>query len=272
MAEGPGDERVEPDDAPADDRTATEPADDAATRRDAVDTRYDFDDFGPADMAEMTLEEWEAAFDPDTWITGAALVDRVEAELSARVAAGELFAVVERHEVDGSPKLLVYTDAEYAIVNPDGSVEGEGALRRDVEPVVALCSMDSFEVADPPAGSGLPHPERIESGSGDLGHRLLLAVGVVQVVAGLVVLLAPLLVALGPGAGALTTVVGLGFMAVGVVLVVLVANARLSDRFRAAAYRDRLRAAGVGSSERPSFLPAMDGPDEERDGADSHSS
>lgn len=243
-------------------------ATDSETLRTAVEERYDFDDFRPADMAEMTVEEWEAAFDPETWITGDRLVDRVEAELHSRVGAGELFAVVERHDVDGTPKLLVYTDAGYAVVAPDGRVEGEGGIVSEVEPVVALCSMESYEVAEPPSDAELPDPATIEPGSGDLGHRLLLAVAGIQVVAGLVVLVSPVVVRLGPGAAALTTVIGLAFIGVGVVLGVLVANARLSDRFRAAEYRDRLQAAGVGSDERPSFLPRMDGREGESEPAE----
>lgn len=254
MADGPGDDSADTDDAPA-------------TVRDAVEARYDFDDFRPSDMAAMSREEWESAFDPDTWITGVTLIERVANELQARVHRGELFAVIERHEIDGEPRLLVYTDAEYAIVHADGTVEGEGSIRRDVEPVVALCAMESFEPADPPSGAALPDPASVEPGSGDLGHRLLLAVAIIQVVAGVVVLLAPLVLALGPGAGALTTVVGLGFIGIGIVLGVLVANARLSDRYRAAEYRERLRAAGVGSDERPSFLPPMGEAEEAPDGS-----
>jgi hypothetical protein len=250
------------DDPLVDDRTAAE---DPESLRAAVEAKYDFEDFRPADMAEMTVEEWEAAFDPDTWITGDRLVDRVEAELLGRIAAGELFAVVERHDVNGVDQLLVYTDAGYAVVTPDGTVEGEGSIASEIEPVVALCSMESFEVADPPPDAGLPDPATVEPGSGDLGHRLLLAVAGIQLVAGLVVLVSPVLVRLGPGAAALTSVVGLAFIGDGVLLGVLVANARLSDRFRAAEYRDRLQAAGVGSDERPSFLPRMDGDEGEAD-------
>ncbi|MFB6354119.1 MAG: hypothetical protein ABEJ92_08550 [Halobacteriales archaeon] len=245
-----------PDDRSAEDGPADDALDEEPLRR-RVEERYDFEDFRAADMAEMSLEEWEAAFDPDTWITGDALLDRVEAELRARVADGQLFAVVERHTVDGEDGLLAYTDAEYAVVRPDGTVEGDAGLRRDVEPVVALCSMADYEVADPPADAGLPEPARVQPGAGGLGHRLLLAVAGVQLVAGLVLLFAPLVVRLGPGAGALTTVVGLGFIGIGVVLGLLVANARLSDRFRAEEYRERLRAAGVGRDERPSFLPPL---------------
>ena len=253
MAAGePGEER--PDDGPE----AT--TDDLETLRERVEAAYDFDNFRPADMAAMTLEEWEAAFDPETWITGEALLDRVEAELGGRVADGQLFAVVERGRQAGEPRVLAYSDIEYVLVHPDGTVEGEGSLLEAVEPVVALCSMESFEVADPPADAGLPDPQTVEPGSGDLGHRLLLALAVVMLVAGLVLLVSPLALRLGPGTGALTTVIGQGFLGIGLVLGVLVANARLADRFRSAEYRDRLRAAGVGTDERPGFLPALEPP------------
>ncbi|NIQ56862.1 MAG: hypothetical protein GWN85_26370, partial [Gemmatimonadetes bacterium] len=103
---------------------------------------------------------------------------------------------VERHELDDGPRVLAYNDAEYAVVAPDGSVDGEGALRGEVEPAVALCSMESYEVEAPPPGAGLPDPSTVNPGSGDLGHRLLLAVAGIQVVAGLVLLVSPLFVSL----------------------------------------------------------------------------
>jgi hypothetical protein len=36
-----------------------------------------------------------------------------------------------------------------------------------------------------------------------------------------------------------------------------VANARLSDKFRAEEYRDRLRAIGLDDGERPEFVPEL---------------
>jgi hypothetical protein len=50
-------------------------------------------------------------------------------------------------------------------------------------------------------------------------------------------------------------VVGLVFVIAGAFLFLVVANARLSDRFRAEEYRNRLRAVGLESGERPDFLP-----------------
>jgi hypothetical protein len=221
--------------------------------------RYDFEDFGPVEMAEMSAEEWEAVFDPASWITGQPLLDRVEADLKHRVRRGEVFAVVERIRDGGEDRLLAYSDVDYAIVYPDGSVEGEGTIRRDVEPVVVLCSMDDYEVPALPEGDLLPDPTAIEEGSGQLGNRLVQVIAVAQLVAGGFLLAAPLFVDLpGRGSTLLTTVAGLGFLLIGLFLLVMVANARLSDRFRAEEYRQRLRDAGVGSGDRPDFLPLGD--------------
>jgi hypothetical protein len=55
--------------------------------------------------------------------------------------------------------------------------------------------------------------------------------------------------------GAIILTLGLFFLIVGFFLFLTVANARLSDRMRSEQYRDRLRAVGAGSEERPSFLP-----------------
>ncbi|PSQ39127.1 hypothetical protein BRD13_04140 [Halobacteriales archaeon SW_5_70_135] len=53
---------------------------------DGVERRYDFEDFGPERTREMSPTDWEAAFDPDAWITGDRLLDRALDELRARVA------------------------------------------------------------------------------------------------------------------------------------------------------------------------------------------
>jgi hypothetical protein len=54
-------------------------------------------------------------------------------------------------------------------------------------------------------------------------------------------------------------VAGLGFLAFGVFLLVVVANARLSDRFRSEEYRERLRRTRE-ADERPPFVPGPDEP------------
>jgi hypothetical protein len=62
------------------------------------------------------------------------------------------------------------------------------------------------------------------------------------------------LIGIGFG-GAIIVTLGLFFLVIGFFLFLTVANARLSDRMRSEQYRDRLRAVGAGSDERPAFLP-----------------
>ena len=228
----------------------------------AVEEKYDFENFGPQDMAEMSYEEWEAAFDHDSWITGATLLDRVEADLKSRVADRDVFAVVERIERDGDPQLLAYSDEGYAVVYPDGSVEGSGTVLRDVKPSVALASMESYEVPEMPEGDVLPDPAEVPEGSGKLGNQVMQIVGGVHVVAGIGLFVAWIAM----GLPIVAAVASIGFFVFGVFVFLLVANARLSDRFRAEEYRNRLRAIGIEGDERPEFLPGEG--DESSDDAD----
>jgi hypothetical protein len=216
-----------------------------------VEEKYDFDDFGPADMAEMTLEEWEAAFDPDSWVVGPALLDRVEAELKSAVARRDVFAKFERFEEGGEELLAAYSDEGYAVVYPDGSVEGSGTVLRDVKPIVALCSMEEYEVTEPPEEYDLPDPTEVPEGSGEFGNLMLQVVAAAQLLVGAGLfgfwLFTDLSTIVAP-------VLALAFVLVGLFLFLVVANARLSDRFRAEEYRNRLRAVGVEDGERPAFL------------------
>ncbi|MEF8915785.1 DUF7319 domain-containing protein [Natronomonas sp.] len=228
--------------------------------RQQVEERYDFEKFSPADMAEMSVDEWEAVFDPDSWITGAELLDRVEAELRHNVQTRQVFAAVERVGEGEDERVVAYSDEGYVIVRPDGSIQGTGTILRDVEPMVALCSMEEYDVPDVDEDGGLPHPDSVPEASGDFGNQML------QVVAGVLSLsgvaffgawIASLVGVLDLGfAGAIVLTLGIVFLLMGVLLFVTVANARLSDRMRSQQYRDRLRAVGAGSDERPSFLPA----------------
>lgn len=230
----------------------------AATGAD-IEDRYDFESFGPDQLADMTSEEWETAFDPATWITGEDLLVRVETELRRRVAERDVFAVVERITSEGVECVLAYSDEGYALVRPDGSVEGFGTVMRDVKPTVALCSIPDYEPEEPPADAeGLPDPVAVETARSDLGNRVLQVVGVMLVFAGLSLVGAWILTDLPAVAG----VAGIGFAFAALVLLFIVANARLSSRYRAEEYRDRLRAVGVGSDDRPPFLPI----DEDDDG------
>lgn len=231
-------------------------ADLEALRR-QVEEKYDFDNFGPKDMAEMTMEEWEAVFDADSWVVGEELLDRVEKDLKNQIARRDVFAVVERITRDGEPQLVAYSDEGYAVVFPDGSIEGRGTVLRDVKPTVALCSMEEYEVQEPPANVSLPRPEDVPQGSGEFGNLMLQIVAGIQVLAGL-----GLVVAWAPPLRLITSIVapfvGGVFLLIGLFLFATVANARLSDRFRAEEYRNRLRAVNFDEGERPDFLPLDD--------------
>ncbi len=239
------------------DANASASADDVDVEalRAEVEEKYDFDDFGPSDMAEMTAEEWDVAFDPDSWVVGSELLDKLERELRTRVATREVFAVLERGVHEGEEVLLAYSDEGYAMVYEDGSIEGRGTVLRDVKPSVALCSMDDYEVSGAATDVSLPSPEEVSGGSGEFGNWMLQAVAAVQLLAGLVLLGAWLFTDLTTIAA---PAAALAFVVVGVFLFTVVANARLSDRFRAEEYRDRLRDVGLEDGERPAFVPSLD--------------
>ena len=247
-----------------DESTADESGDEDALDelRAAVEEKYDFENFGPADMAKMTPEEWEAAFDVDTWITGPRLLDRVEADLKNKVASRDIFAVIER-DPDGSGRLLAYSDEGYAVVSPDGTVEGQGGMLRDVEPLVAMCSIEEYEIAEPPADYHLPSPESVPEQTGEFGNLMIQIIAGMQLIGGLALVAAfvfrfvETLVA---------PVIGGLFAIVGFFLFLLVANARLSDRFRAEQYRNRLRAVEMEGIERPNLPPSSTAEDDAFDG------
>ena len=245
-----------PDGSPAGEETATGDGEDLADLRSQVEEKYDFEQFGPSDMAEMSADEWEAAFDPDAWITGEGLLDRVEADLRSRVADRDVFAVVERVGGD-RPRVVAYSDSSYAVVHPDGSVEGEGPVFQDVKPTVALTSMPDYEVPEPPAEGGLPEPSSVPESAGGLGNLALQLIAGLFGLAGLALLGAALVAGLG-GATVVAIVIALVFLVVAVLLLLTVANSRLAARYRAEEYRDRLRGARVGEGERPEFLPIED--------------
>jgi hypothetical protein len=267
MADGAADRAEDADGAESEGTLLDEAKErDLETLRAEVESEYDFDDFGPSDMARMSGEEWEAAFDPDSWVVGEELLDRVERDLKARVASRDVFAALDRAVEDGEPRVVAWSDEGYAVVSPDGTVEGSGTVLRDVTASVALCSMESYEVRDPPEAYALPDPEDVPEGSSELGHRMLQVVAGVQLLAGVGLLL-------GWVFGGVSTIVApvaaLAFLLVGVFLLAIVANARLSDRFRAEEFRDRLRAVEAAGERRPEFLPpsADEGTDDESTGA-----
>lgn len=218
--------------------------------RSEVEAKYDFDNFRPADMAQMSVDEWEAVFEADSWITGPELIDRVEKDLKNKIARRDIFGVFERETIDGVDRLLVYSDEGYVTVDPDGTVEGEGGVLRDIEPVVALCSMEEYEIADPPEQYQLPSPEAVPEQTGELGNLMLQVIAGMQLLGGLGLIGAWILTDVNT---LVAPVIGGLFLAVGVFLFSLVANARLSDRFRAEQYRDRLRAVETDGFDRPNL-------------------
>ncbi|WP_439025881.1 DUF7319 domain-containing protein [Haloarchaeobius sp. DT45] len=244
------------------DADVSDPSPEELRRR--VEETYDFENFGPQDMAEMSYEEWDAVFDPDTWIVGEELLDRVEQDLNTQVASRDVFAIVERVRHDSEHCLLAYSDEGYALVFPDGSVDGFGTVLRDVQPTVALCSMDEYEPSEPPAQAVLPHPDEVPEGSGELGNWMLQAVAFVLTASALALFGGAAFVPNpgGPGDAAIAkgvmVVAGIVFLLTAGVLFLTVANARLSDRFRAKEYKDRLRAIGLEDGERPEFLPPVE--------------
>ena len=223
--------------------------------REQVEETYDFDNFGPADMAEMSLEEWEAAFDPGTWIVGEELLDRVEQELNARVAIREIFAIVER-VTDGEDRVIAYSDEGYAVIYADGSVEGEGTVLRDVKPTVALCSMESYDLMDAPEDGSIPEPREVVQGSGEFGNLMLQIVAGAQILVGVGLLVAWL--ALPSLSTVVAPIAAIGFLGIGFFLFLVVANARLSDRFRAEEFRNRLHALDAADEEWPDVLPSAE--------------
>ncbi len=226
-----------------------------------IEAQYDFDDFGPSDMEDMSIDEWEAAFDPQSWITGGELIDRVEQELLTRIAQREVFAVLERVDAGDDGELLIaYSDQDYALIFPDGTVEGTGTVLRDVKPTVALCSMEEYDPQVPPEGDFLlPRPDEVPERSSEVGNLMIQVIAGAQMLAGLGLLGTSLYLGI-TGSGAtgtplITGVAGLAFVVIAVFLFITVANARLSDRFRSEEYKQRLRKVGLEDGERPDFLP-----------------
>ena len=232
--------------------------------RQAVEEKYDFDNFGPADMAEMTAEEWDAVFDADSWVTGSELLDRVEQDLKSRIATRDVFAVLERVVQDGEETIVAYSDEGYATVYPDGSVEGRGTVLRDVKPTVALCSMDDYTPQIPPEDYELPSPDDVAEQSGELGNLMLQVIAFGQLFAGVGLLAVWLLPGFIARDNIVAPIIGAVFIVIALFLFTVVANARLSDRCRSEQYRNRLRAVQLEGGERPEHLPIETASEQEK--------
>ena len=108
---------------------------------------------------------------------------------------------------------------------------------------------------EPPDDWSLPHPDTVPQGSGEFGNLMVQVIAVVQVLAGAALLVASFVIDLNT---IVAPVIGIVFLIIGLLLFVMVANARLSDRFRSEEYRDRLRALRQ-AKERPDFVPVEGG-------------
>ncbi|PYZ02687.1 hypothetical protein C8039_03785 [Halogeometricum sp. wsp3] len=130
--------------------TASRARHDTEALRKQVETD-DFDNFGPSDMVELAAEEWDVAFDenPGSPPTNSSTELRGTCETAWRTVMCSLASSRRQDQ----PRVLVYSDEGYALVTPDGDLQGEGTVYRDVRPTLVLCSMDDFEVAEPPEDS-----------------------------------------------------------------------------------------------------------------------
>ena len=147
-------------DATADERVPAESEERVEEAKERGQGTDDFENFDARDMAAMTREEWEAAFDADSWVTGRRLLDRVETDLRRRVEERDVFAALRRERRDDEERLVAYSDEGYAVVYEDGSVEGRGTVLRDVKPTVALASMPEYEVLEPTGSESCRRPRR----------------------------------------------------------------------------------------------------------------
>lgn len=238
---------MEPSSPPDDEPSAR----DGGSRRARSESDSLVADIDPGEMGTLSPEEWADRFDTSAWVTGTELIDRVELELQNRIATRDVFAELER---PGPDRLLAYSDEGYAIVYDDGSVEGDGTVFRDVKTSVVLAASPEYDVSAPPADWRLPEPSSIRIGGSELGNRMLQVLGAGLLLSGIAMLVGSAIGVAGRSP-IILVFMGFAFLIGGIFLFFVVANARLSTRFRAAEYRNRLEAAKVGDDGRPEFVP-----------------
>jgi hypothetical protein len=122
--------------------------------------------------------------------------------------------------------------------------------------MVALCSMEEYEIPEPPESYRLPSPEAVPEQTGELGNLMIQIIAGMQLLGGVGLIGAWVFTDIGLVAPAIGGI----FLVVGIFLFSLVANARLSDRFRAEQYRNRLRAVETDGFERPEELDSGERP------------
>ena len=210
---------------------------------------------------EESLTPLDSDLPPDLEfsIVGKELLNRVDLDIKDRISRRNIIAAIETIHIDDEENLLIYDDAGYALIALDGSVSGMGSIRTEIENIVVLCSMDTYDVPELPAGDFSLNIDAPSKSSSGIGNKLLQILASSFLVIGILLLFSPLFVNFPrPGSGILTSVSGFGFIFTGLFLLLGVVHSRLSDRFRSTEYADRLKKIGIGSDFRPDFLPPSD--------------
>ncbi len=192
-------------------------------------------------------------------IVGTDLLDRIEADTKDRIRRRNILAMIERISIEGTGHILIYDDLGYALVEPDGSVSGIGSIRTEIENVVVLCSMSSYDVPELLNGNFLPKISSTYKPANQIGNKLLQTLSFSFFIIGFILLISPIFINFyASSATILTTISGLGFILTSLFIITLVIHSRLSDRFRSSEYQNRLKNIGIGSNSRPSFIPQFE--------------
>ena len=195
----------------------------------------------------LTPPDSDLPSDLEFSIVGKELLNRVELDIRDRISRRNIIAAIETIHIDDEENLLIYDDAGYALIALDGSVSGMGSIRTEIENIVVLCSMDTYDVPELPAGDFSLNIDAISKSSSGIGNKLLQILASSFLIIGILLLFSPLFINFPrPGSGILTTVSGFGFIFTGLFLLLVVVHSRLSDRFRSTEYADRLKKIGIG--------------------------
>ena len=193
----------------------------------------------------LTPLDSDLPLDLEFSIVGKELLNRVDLDIKDRISRRNIIAAIETIHIDDEENLLIYDDAGYALIALDGSVSGMGSIRTEIENIVVLCSMDTYDVPELPAGDFSLNIDAPSKSSSGIGNKLLQILASSFLIIGILLLFSPLFVNFPrPGSGILTTVSGFGFIFTGLFLLLVVVHSRLSDRFRSTEYADRLKKIG----------------------------
>ena len=106
-------------------------------------------------------------------IVGKELLNRVDLDIKDRISRRNIIAAIETIHIDDEENLLIYDDAGYALIALDGSVSGMGSIRTEIENIVVLCSMDTYDVPELPAGDFSLNIDAPSKSSSGIGNKLL---------------------------------------------------------------------------------------------------